>query len=82
MLKEQRISGREFLRKEEAKNYWMFDECNYVFEAETPPDKCPDFHAKCTFMNVSCYIPDCGGPGNYDPKLVAQRDMKSGNKLN
>jgi hypothetical protein len=24
-------------------------------------------------MNVSCYIPDCGGPGNYDPKLVALR---------
>jgi rubredoxin len=62
-------------------NYWMCDECNYVFEAETPPDTCPGCHAKCTFMNVSCYIPDCGGPGNYDPKLVAQHAKESENRL-
>jgi rubrerythrin len=32
------VSDGEFLRKEEAINYWMCDECNYVFEVETPPE--------------------------------------------
>jgi rubredoxin len=58
-------------------NYWMCNECNYVFKAETPPETCPGCHAKCTFMNVSCYIPECGGPGRYDPKLVARRAQES-----
>jgi len=62
-------------------NHWMCDECNYVFEAETPPDACPGCHAKCTFMNVSCYIPDCGGPDHYDPKLVAQYARESKKRL-
>ena len=35
-------------------SHWMCDECDYVFEAETPPATCPDCHAKYTFMNVSC----------------------------
>ncbi len=62
-------------------NHWMCNECNYVFEAETPPDTCPSCRAKCTFMNVSCYIPECGGPGHYDPKLVAQRAKESKKRL-
>jgi hypothetical protein len=28
-------------------------------------------------MNVTCYIPECGGPGNYDPRLVAQLAKES-----
>jgi hypothetical protein len=23
---------------------------------------------------VTCYIPDCGGPGNIDPRLVGKKD--------
>ena len=53
-------------------NYWMCTGCNAVFEAETPPDVCPDCYQKCTFANVSCYIPECGGPGNLDAKLLAR----------
>ena len=58
-------------------NFWMCSECNYVFKAEIPPDTCPNCHAKCTFINATCYIPDCGGPDHYDPKLVAQRVRES-----
>jgi hypothetical protein len=24
---------------------------------------------KCNFLNVSCYTPECGGPGHFDPRL-------------
>jgi rubredoxin len=61
-------------------NYWMCDECDYVFEAETPPDTCPSCHAKCTFSNVTCYIPECGGPDHLDMRLVAQRAAESKKK--
>ncbi len=54
-------------------NWWMCSECDYVFEAEIPPDTCPNCGEKCTFLNVTCYIPECGGPGNLDRRLVAQR---------
>ena len=59
-------------------NYWMCNECNYVFEAETPPEACPGCHGKCTFSNVTCYIPECGGPDHLDQRLVAQRVRESG----
>lgn len=54
-------------------NYWMCSNCSYVFETEAPPESCPDCREKCTFTNVTCYIPDCGGPEHLDPRLVAQR---------
>ncbi|MDO8443227.1 MAG: hypothetical protein Q7S81_03175 [bacterium] len=54
-------------------NYWMCSDCSYVFDAEDPPEKCPSCGGKCTFTNVTCYIPECGGPDHLDPRLVAQR---------
>lgn len=53
-------------------NYWMCDECKYIFKVEIPPKNCPGCNKECAFSNVSCYIPECGGEGNFDPKLVAQ----------
>ena len=54
-------------------NHWMCSECNYTFKAEAPPEKCPGCHAKCVFFDVTCYVPECGGPNNLDPRLVLQR---------
>ena len=54
-------------------NWWICTECDYVFEAETPPEICPGCRAKCSFTNVTCYIPECGGPGNLDRRLVAEK---------
>jgi len=52
-------------------NYWMCNKCNYILQAEVPPgDTCPNCHKKCTFDNVTCYVPDCGGPDNIDHRLV------------
>jgi hypothetical protein len=38
------------------------------------PDRCPSCQQTCTFSDVTCYIPDCGGPGNIDPRLVGKKD--------
>ena len=57
-------------------SYWMCMECDYVFEAGTPGEECPSCHAKCVFADVTCYIPDCGGPEHLDTQLVAQRSRE------
>jgi rubredoxin len=51
-------------------NQWQCSNCNYILEAELPPDECPSCKEKCIFLNITCYTPDCGGPGNVDPQLI------------
>ena len=52
---------------------WQCSNCGYTFGAETLPDQCPSCKQACTFNNVTCYVPDCGGPGNIDPRLMAEK---------
>lgn len=47
---------------------WKCKECGYMVKAETPPETCPMCKKKCEFVDVSCYIPDCGQTGS-DPRL-------------
>lgn len=49
--------------------YWKCGECGFLITASTPPDTCPQCKKKCHFLNVTCYTPECGGPGNIDPRL-------------
>jgi rubrerythrin len=49
--------------------FWKCNECGYTLTAETPPEKCPSCGKKCEFRNVTCYTPECGGPGHIDPRL-------------
>jgi rubrerythrin len=49
--------------------YWRCSKCNYTFSAARPPEECPSCHEKCPFLNITCYTPECGGPGHIDPKL-------------
>lgn len=49
--------------------YWKCAECGFYFTAAKPPDTCPECGAKCEFLNATCYTPDCGGPGNIDPRI-------------
>jgi len=58
----------------ELKLWWKCSECGYLFQAAEPPEQCPDCQETCTFIDVTCYTPDCGGPesGNYDPKLAGR----------
>jgi rubrerythrin len=49
--------------------YWRCSKCGYTFTAPALPDACPDCGEKCDFKNITCYTPECGGPGNIDPRL-------------
>jgi rubrerythrin len=42
---------------------WKCTSCGYVLTADTPPKQCPMCKQVCEFVNVSCYIPDCGETG-------------------
>ena len=46
--------------------YWK---CGFLMTAAMPPELCPQCKEKCEFLNVTCYTPECGGPGNIDPRL-------------
>jgi rubrerythrin len=47
---------------------WKCNTCGYLLKADTPPEKCPSCKEKCEFVDVSCYIPDCGKT-NRDERL-------------
>ncbi|MFC1896806.1 rubredoxin-like domain-containing protein [Thermodesulfobacteriota bacterium] len=42
---------------------WKCTHCGYTAEAESPPEQCPSCKEKCEFVDVSCYISDCGDTG-------------------
>jgi rubrerythrin len=49
--------------------YWKCSKCGYLITAAIPPETCSQCHEKCDFINVTCYTPECGGPGHIDPRL-------------
>lgn len=49
--------------------YWKCSNCGYLLTAKKPPETCTSCNQKCNFINVTCYTPECGGPGNIDPRL-------------
>jgi len=49
--------------------YWKCGDCGFLLTAASPPETCPNCSKKCEFKNVTCYTPECGGPGNIDPRL-------------
>ncbi len=51
-------------------NFWKCKECRLLITAANPPELCPTCNMKCAFVNVTCYAPECGGPGNIDPRLL------------
>jgi rubredoxin len=49
--------------------YWKCSGCKYVLQAAQPPETCPSCREHCQFVDVSCYIPECGFTGA-DARLV------------
>jgi len=49
--------------------YWRCGKCGFLFTAPGPPEVCPECGGLNNFKNVTCYLPECGGPGNIDPRL-------------
>jgi rubredoxin len=50
---------------------WKCSKCGYTYEEEigkATPETCPACKEKCEFVNVSCYVPECGKQGQ-DPRL-------------
>lgn len=39
---------------------WRCSNCNYSMEAEAPPETCPMCSKTCTFVDDTCYTPECG----------------------
>lgn len=63
----------ENVQAQAAKNldpFWKCGNCGNTLQAQVAPEKCPSCKEKCGFKDVSCYTPDCGGPGHIDPKLI------------
>lgn len=48
---------------------WRCSTCGFSLKAAAPPEICPMCRNKCEFVDVSCYIPGCGGPEGADPRL-------------
>lgn len=49
--------------------FWKCLGCGNTIQRQTPPEVCPSCKENCMFKDVSCYTPDCGGPGHIDPRL-------------
>ncbi len=50
---------------------WKCGKCGNTIELEAgvaPPESCPSCKQKCDFLNVTCYVPECGIQGQ-DPRL-------------
>jgi rubrerythrin len=47
---------------------WKCQKCGYTETSDKPPEECPTCKDKCEFVDVTCYIPDCGQTGS-DPRL-------------
>ena len=49
--------------------HWKCCKCGYTLQADIPPKTCPECGEICAFINVTCYIPQCGGCSHIDPRL-------------
>lgn len=57
-------------RKRNPQPWWKCSECGYTYQAAPPPPaECPSCQQKCVFVDVTCYMPECG-PGTPDPQLM------------
>jgi len=48
---------------------WRCNNCGYTLTGANPPEVCPGCNQNCLFVNITCYTPECGGPGGIDPRL-------------
>jgi rubredoxin len=50
---------------------WKCSKCGYTYQTEVgtaPHQVCPACKETCEFLNVTCYVPECG-IGGQDPRL-------------
>jgi len=56
---------------------WKCDKCGNTITVDRPPDICPSCKQKCEYVDVTCYIPECGGP---DAGSINTKVFKDGGK--
>jgi len=49
--------------------YWKCYKCEFLIRAPKPLDVCPKCGENCGFIDVTCYTPECGGPGQIGSRL-------------
>ena len=52
-------------------NSWICNQCGYTLQKDTPPEKCPACKADCSFVDNTCYTPDCAGE-TQDPRIKGE----------
>jgi len=57
---------------------WQCIECGYFSDSVKPPDVCPGCKARCTYADVTCYRPECGGPTQSDPVVMGMITQRIG----
>jgi len=50
--------------------FWKYRECGHILKAQNIPEQGPSCFRRCELRNVTCYTPECGGPGNIDKTLL------------
>ncbi len=45
---------------------WKCRECGYTLSGSQPPEVCPSCGERCEFIDITCYTPECSGPGRDD----------------
>ena len=53
--------------------YWQCTNCGFLITAKAPPSLCSKCGETCAFVNVTCYTPECGGPGHFDPRIMRSK---------
>lgn len=53
---------------------WKCNKCGNTLTETPPPETCPSCKEKCGYVDVTCYIPECGGPesGNINPQIFEE----------
>ena len=63
-LSKEEIKNEQENIAEKQKIQWKCSTCGYQFEGEiSPPDICPGCKDVCTFIDATCYIPECSMEG-------------------
>ena len=60
---------------------WKCNRCGSTVAADVPPQSCQSCKERCEYVDVTCYIPDCGGPesGNINDEVFEKsRDAGQG----
>ena len=60
---------------------WKCTSCGNTVSADVPPERCPGCAGQCEYVDVTCYIPECGGPGSgSENPQASERSGESGRK--